>query len=368
MGLILSALAAAGDAGVQSMNQEIEQQNKLEALRTQSALQLQNEQQLLQAKNDIAESARKQRVADINTGMQPLLEQGIINRASAARADNLDGGTPEADGRTHKFTGSAAAWMAQAQAMPDSSPDKAAIIKQIQQQFADQKSKVVGSIKSMSDLTDEEKTKFAPTADQKREAFLQSAMDQGYIEPDKVLSAHTKEGTLAAQMALGQAKLDAQTSIQQARLEAYNAKTQAQYDAAMARVEAATARAGGSKEVLGYIDGRRKELDSDADNIRRTMDSELKAEPSPKKKALIQEKYAPDLKRISEKRASLDADYDFLREGLGLPRNKSAAAEPSQGTQPKSMLEALPPGAVQVGTSGGKPVYQTPDGKKYIGK
>jgi|SRR5215469_1967340 len=28
----------------------------------------------------------------------------------------------------------------------------------------------------------------------------------------------------------------------------------------------------------------------------------------------------------------------------------------------------LPPGAVQIGTSGGKPVYQTPDGQRFIGK
>lgn len=34
----------------------------------------------------------------------------------------------------------------------------------------------------------------------------------------------------------------------------------------------------------------------------------------------------------------------------------------------KSVISELPKGAVQIGTSNGKPVYQTPDGKKFIGK
>lgn len=34
--------------------------------------------------------------------------------------------------------------------------------------------------------------------------------------------------------------------------------------------------------------------------------------------------------------------------------------------KPAAVLKTLPPGAKQIGTSGGKPVYQTPDGKKFI--
>ena len=42
-----------------------------------------------------------------------------------------------------------------------------------------------------------------------------------------------------------------------------------------------------------------------------------------------------------------------------------AAVTPSSGG---ATLNALPQGAKQIGTSGGKPVYQTPDGKKFIGE
>lgn len=40
------------------------------------------------------------------------------------------------------------------------------------------------------------------------------------------------------------------------------------------------------------------------------------------------------------------------------------------GTPPRTTaaVSGLPAGAVKIGTSGGKPVYQTPDGKKFIGE
>lgn len=48
----------------------------------------------------------------------------------------------------------------------------------------------------------------------------------------------------------------------------------------------------------------------------------------------------------------------------------SAVAPPADGNnakpKPSAAVSALPAGAKQIGTSGGKPVYQTPDGKKFI--
>lgn len=40
---------------------------------------------------------------------------------------------------------------------------------------------------------------------------------------------------------------------------------------------------------------------------------------------------------------------------------------PPGATKTASMPQGLPPGTKQIGTSGGKPVYQTPDGRKLIG-
>lgn len=45
----------------------------------------------------------------------------------------------------------------------------------------------------------------------------------------------------------------------------------------------------------------------------------------------------------------------------------SAPATPRTTTASRG-ISTLPPGSKQIGTSGGKPVYQTPDGKRFIGK
>lgn len=41
-------------------------------------------------------------------------------------------------------------------------------------------------------------------------------------------------------------------------------------------------------------------------------------------------------------------------------------SKPSDNQKPAKTISSLPSGAIQIGTSGGKPVYQTPDGKKFI--
>ena len=54
---------------------------------------------------------------------------------------------------------------------------------------------------------------------------------------------------------------------------------------------------------------------------------------------------------------------ELNRRGLG---NTAPATAPGPA-KPASTLKALPPGAKQIGTSKGKPVYETPDGKRFIG-
>lgn len=69
-----------------------------------------------------------------------------------------------------------------------------------------------------------------------------------------------------------------------------------------------------------------------------------------------------------ERRAAIEAEmdrtnsqlYEIYRSATG----KIVAAEESKSTATPA---GLPPGSKQIGTSGGKPVYQTPDGKQFIG-
>ena len=68
------------------------------------------------------------------------------------------------------------------------------------------------------------------------------------------------------------------------------------------------------------------------------------------------------------------ADYSFNKLPEAEKREKAierltgGTGAPKTGDNPKAAtISALPKGATQIGTSGGKPVYQTPDGKKFIG-
>jgi hypothetical protein len=55
---------------------------------------------------------------------------------------------------------------------------------------------------------------------------------------------------------------------------------------------------------------------------------------------------------------------------LGSSQAPAGRADPETAAPPafSKPVSTLPAGARQIGTSGGKPVYQTPDGKKYIGQ
>lgn len=64
-------------------------------------------------------------------------------------------------------------------------------------------------------------------------------------------------------------------------------------------------------------------------------------------------------------------DYNFNK--LPAEEKRAKATElltgnNAAGSSPKATVSDLPKGAKQIGTSGGKPVYQTPDGKKFIGQ
>ena len=58
--------------------------------------------------------------------------------------------------------------------------------------------------------------------------------------------------------------------------------------------------------------------------------------------------------------------YQQLLAESQVPAGKPAEATPQSNAKPKPVA-ALPKGAKQVGTSGGRPVYETPDGKRFIG-
>lgn len=69
-------------------------------------------------------------------------------------------------------------------------------------------------------------------------------------------------------------------------------------------------------------------------------------------------------RKMDEAVALRDSAQKQLSEALV---ERESGGKPGAGKS-KSVISELPKGAVQIGTSNGKPVYQTPDGRKFIGK
>lgn len=87
MGIILSALAAAGDAGVQSMNQNIEQQNRLDLETQRSDLELAKAKALSDYQIQQQEGLRQQRTGAIQEAVPGIIQQQQADRVNANYGD-----------------------------------------------------------------------------------------------------------------------------------------------------------------------------------------------------------------------------------------------------------------------------------------
>lgn len=65
-------------------------------------------------------------------------------------------------------------------------------------------------------------------------------------------------------------------------------------------------------------------------------------------------------------RATAKLNERFDDDGSAPAKESKPAPKPAATPSASKPISALPKGAKQIGTSGGKPVYETPDGKRYI--
>jgi len=112
---------------------------------------------------------------------------------------------------------------------------------------------------------------------------------------------------------------------------------------------------------------------ADVDKIRAEIDGDIKGKTGEKLTTTLNA--INGLIRTYDEKSTNDADLADRRElqaqaktiaaelrRRGMPADPAAPVPaPAQPT-----IKALPPGAKQIGTSGGKPVYQTPDGRRFI--
>lgn len=133
---------------------------------------------------------------------------------------------------------------------------------------------------------------------------------------------------------------------------------------------------GGGGESLKERELKRKELkdeyeraDKNADNAQSALRDFRAANkfppPASRNGGADRRAYEEELAALTEKAKKARARADKLSAKLDDPEGEPAkpAAAPAAG--PRKTIKALPEGAKLIGTSGGKKVYQTPDGRKF---
>jgi hypothetical protein len=145
-----------------------------------------------------------------------------------------------------------------------------------------------------------------------------------------------------------------------ARNEAMNAKNQSQYEIAMAKVETAVARAG-----AGNTDFDKKvKLLKDAGATPNEIANFITEKKQPSLEDLASGFLRSDPNAGMKNALTPSAAYEKAKTLRALTATIREDAAP----KPESATAGLPKGAKQIGTSGGKPVYETPDGKRFIQK
>lgn len=121
---------------------------------------------------------------------------------------------------------------------------------------------------------------------------------------------------------------------------------------------------GDTDQWLKLIAEQRKGYKDDLAQLRSDKAAAIAAEPNPKKKQEIIARFDEKLTSLQGKSDAIDSKIEAVTERLlgkpGAPEVKKKDAA--------QQLNDIPKDAKQIGTSGGKPVYETPDGKRYIRK
>lgn len=283
----------------------------------------------------------------------------------SAPVAQLSGNIPLADGemgpKGRGFTGAVADARRDVMALPDG-PDKTAAMKQLDAQVAsDQKtadSIIVGARRKR-------------TGDEAVQAALDEARKNGDLpavaayerelgkpaRDERRIDLTEKKGDQAARAAELKDTRDRELAAQRDATQRYIAELRD--ETANRRLEALVAKMGGgangTKEALSFIDGARKELANDAATLKSMYAADIK-ELNATQRAKVKAEYDPKFAAIEAKRGQIEADFNALREKVGLPASAAPAAAPA----PKPAA-ALPLPKEKSALQTGK-VYQTSRG------
>lgn len=393
MGIIFGALAGAGDYIARS-----EQDNQ----RRMDTMEIENHRSDLEMrKAKLVESLREQ--SAINTekrAEEPLKRFGAALEANqqsevpvtAAPVTSLagkQGQTKTGDALVTGFTGDMAKIKADIMALPEGA-DKAQALQQLQSQFAAEtevaQKGIIGQTRKMTTdealsktltdtmasdpvaLTAYEKNLGRPARDERRIDVTEKLADNRAIAAAKDSERKAQADAQKYEISLKQLNLSQATS--QGTLEASNRKIDAwiENEAAKRDNDATKAENGGKGQNPDKLGAVVNAMNATVLNLTNNGKGS-----TPESKAAWQKAY--DNAVSVRDRATFLLNESLTDRGAPSLPPKTGQAAPAPVTPSKADTYAapaaapgMPAGAKQIGTSGGKPVYETPDGKRFIQK
>lgn len=293
-----------------------------------------------------------------------LKKQETIERLKAERAKREQGELVAADDKAREYAKGAAT----DRAMPQFKRD----------------AEVAGMTdENGNPYSEEDLRKMMPEQKQTRTQSAQDYVDGARKTGNTGLLSQAKQ---SMDVSMRQDEADARTAREERRqeeAERRNRETERQRDEQNAirdrQVTAAIAKSsGGSSGGSGRTDPTYRlalttqlnAANKDVTELRKTLDafdSDMLNKTS-KDPAVIQKRQAltQELADAVATKQTLLEQFKTLGENhSGATSTKPSSSKPAGG---QSVIKSLPEGARQIGTSNGKPVYQTPDGKKFIAK
>lgn len=302
--------------------------------------------------------------------------QGIIGRVAAEevpqeakRVTELPGYDPAKDASgPAKFRGDVAEIVQSVQALPDG-PDKTAAMAQLKAQYGEQVAQAEAAVSGKTRKRTDAEIRSAATSIARQEdlpalAAYETAIGKSEREDRRI---DVTEAAADARLKATEATT-AQREREAARRDETNRYIADQRDrTAQQRIEALVERLGskGENGALQWLDGSRKMLAEEAQRLQQHYATSVNG-ATPTRKAALDAEYKPKFEAIEKKRALIDADFDALRERIGLPARTAtpAAQPPGPAAAPKpaaSATSALPLPKVKDQLVSGK-VYQTSRG------
>lgn len=286
----------------------------------------------------------------------------------SAPVAQLSGNIPLADGeigpKGRGVTGAVADARRDVMALPDG-PDKTAAMKQLDAQVGyDQKaadSIIVGARRKR-------------TGDEAVQAALDEARKNGDLpavaayerelgkpaRDERRIDVAEKKGEQAAQAAEMKDRRDRELAEKRDATQRYIAELRDDTANRRIDVDALVTKLGGgangTKEALSFIDGARKELANDAATLKSMYAADING-LSAAQRAKVKAEYEPKFAAIEAKRTQIEADFNALREKVGLP----GASAPAPSPKPDKAPAALPLPKEKSALQAGK-VYQTSRG------